>query len=101
MYQVVVGSFLPGHQQEQKAKKQRMEHHISTYTPTHVNSISAEEIKVSFGGVRPIMTPAAFQEENIASFNNVHDSRNSSDDKSPLSEKESNPNQTTATGVAC
>lgn len=56
--------------------------HISTITPTHVNPISSEEIKISFGGVKPIMTPAAFQEENIASFNNVQDSRNSSaDDK--------------------
>ncbi|KAK7344070.1 hypothetical protein VNO77_13313 [Canavalia gladiata] len=89
--QVVVGSFLPGHHLEHKTKKQRVEH-ISP-----INLITNEEIKVSFGGVKPIMTPAAFQEENIASFNNVQDSRNSSaDDKDPLPEKEPNLNQSIA-----
>ncbi|KAK7268956.1 hypothetical protein RIF29_21668 [Crotalaria pallida] len=92
--QVVVGSFLPGHQLEHKNKKQRVEP-ISTYTHSHVNPISNDEgIKISFGGFKPIMTPAAFQEENIASYNNVQDSRNSSaDDKEPFAEKESNPSQ--------
>ncbi|RDX78760.1 AT-hook motif nuclear-localized protein 6, partial [Mucuna pruriens] len=94
--QVVVASFLPGHQLEHKAKKQRVEH-ISTFTSTPVNLISNEQIKVSFGGVKPIMTPAAFQEENIASFNNGQDSRNSSaDDQDPLPEKESNLSQSNA-----
>ncbi|KAJ1379491.1 PPC domain [Sesbania bispinosa] len=94
--QVVVASFLPGHQLEHKSKKQRVDH-ISTITSSPVNLISSEEIKVSFGGVKPIMTPAAFQEENIASFNNVQDSRNSSaDDKDPLPEKESNLSQSNA-----
>ncbi|KAK7391786.1 hypothetical protein VNO78_20207 [Psophocarpus tetragonolobus] len=94
--QVVVGSFLPGHQLEHKAKKQRVEH-ISTISPTPVNLITSEELKVSFGGVKPIMTPAAFQEENIASFNNGQDSRNSSaDDKDPLPEKESHLSQSNA-----
>ncbi|TKY51960.1 AT-hook motif nuclear-localized protein 6 [Spatholobus suberectus] len=98
--QVVVGSFLPGHQLEHKPKKQRVEH-ISTITPTPVNLFSNEEIKVSFGGVKPIMTPAAFQEENIASFNNGQDSRNlSADDKDPLTEKESNLSQSNA-DAAC
>ncbi|XP_061338995.1 AT-hook motif nuclear-localized protein 6-like [Gastrolobium bilobum] len=94
--QVVVGSFLPGHQLEHKPKKQRVDH-MPTMTSTHVNVISNEEINVSFGGVKPIMTPAAFQEENNASFNNVQDSRNSSaDDKEPLPEKESNLGQSNA-----
>lgn len=71
--------------------------HVSTISPSPVNLITSEEIKVSFGGVKPIMTPAAFQEENIASFNNVQDSRNSSaDDKDPLPEKESNLSQSNA-----
>lgn len=97
-----MGSFLPGHQLEHKTKKQRVEP-ISTITPTHVNPVisSNEEIRVSFGGVKPIMTPAAFQEENIVSFNNAQDSRNSSaDDKEPIPEKESNPSQSNAE-VAC
>lgn len=70
---------------------------ISTITPSPVNIISSEELKVSFGGVKPIMTPAAFQEENIVSFNNGQDSRNSSaDDKDPLPDKESNLSQSKA-----
>lgn len=74
--------------------------HVSTISPSPVNLITSEEIKVSFGGVKPIMTPAAFQEENIASFNNVQDSRNSSaDDKDPLPEKESNLSQSNAEAV--
>ncbi|KAF7820685.1 AT-hook motif nuclear-localized protein 6 [Senna tora] len=99
--QVVVGSFLPGHQQEHKQKKQKMDHY-STITHAHVNPVSVEEIKVSFGGVKPIVTPAAFQvDNNIASFNNTHSSGSSSadeeeDDITPLPEKESNPNQTNA-----
>ncbi|XP_014514816.1 AT-hook motif nuclear-localized protein 6 isoform X2 [Vigna radiata var. radiata] len=94
--QVVVGSFLPGHQLEHKNKKQRVEH-ISTITPSPVNIISSEELKVSFGGVKPIMTPAAFQEENIVSFNNGQDSRNSApDDRDPLPDKESNLGQSNA-----
>ncbi|KAK7278363.1 hypothetical protein RJT34_23391 [Clitoria ternatea] len=98
--QVVVGSFLPGHQLEHKAKKQRVEH-ISTIAATPVNLIPSEEIKVSFGGVKPIMTPAAFQEENITCFNNVQDSRNTSaDDRDPLPEKESNLSQSN-TEAAC
>ena len=87
-----MGSFLPGHQIEQKAKKQKLEH-ISTITPTHVTTISAEEIKDSFGGVKPIMTPAA-------SFNNVQGSKNSSHNISHLPLKEFNLIQTNA-GAAC
>jgi hypothetical protein len=55
--------------------------------------------EVSFGVVKPIMTPAAFQEENIVSFNNnVQDSRNNSsaDDRDPLPEKDSNHSQSNA-----
>ncbi|XP_061353527.1 AT-hook motif nuclear-localized protein 7-like [Gastrolobium bilobum] len=98
--QVVVGSFLAGHQQEQKPKKQRVEH-ISTIAPTHVTPISAGEIKISLCGVQPIMTPAAFQLDNITHFNNGQCSRNSSaDGEAPLPEKESNRNQSDA-GFAC
>ncbi|CAK8572152.1 unnamed protein product [Lathyrus sativus] len=102
--QVVVGSFLPNHHLEDKSKKQRMEYNIPTIThnhpPPHVNHHHKSN-EVSFGGVKPIMTPAAFQEEKIVSFNNnnnnnnVQDSRNNSsaDDRDPLPEKDSNHSQ--------
>ncbi|XP_054786430.1 AT-hook motif nuclear-localized protein 3 [Prosopis cineraria] len=85
--QVVVGSFLPGHQQEHKNKKQKMEF-ISTITPPHFSPVSDQELYVSFGGVKPILTPAAFQGDNVTCFNNVQGSRDSS--ASPFPEKESN-----------
>lgn len=82
MPQVVVGSFLPGHQQEHKQKKQKMDY-ISTVTPSHFSPVSDQEVHVSFGGVKPILTPAAFHGENAACFNNVQGSRDSSmDDRS-------------------
>ncbi|CAJ2628236.1 unnamed protein product [Trifolium pratense] len=100
--QVVVGSFLPTNHLEHKSKKPRVEHNISTIThnnpPPHLNHHMSNE--VSFGGVKPIMTPGAFQEENIVSFNNnVQDSRNNSsaDDRDPLlPEKDSNNSQSNA-----
>jgi hypothetical protein len=101
MHQVVVGSFLPTHNLENKSKMPRVEHNISTIThnnpPPHLNHHMSNE--VSFGVVKPIMTPAAFQEENIVSFNNnVQDSRNNSsaDDRDPLPEKDSNHSQSNA-----
>ncbi|KAK7380195.1 hypothetical protein VNO78_32685 [Psophocarpus tetragonolobus] len=99
--QVVVASFLPGHQlEQQKQKKPRVEHISMTATaPTHVNPTSAEEIRIGLGGVKPIMTPAAFQVENI--FGNGQSSRNSpSDDEAPFPERESNPGHADG-GVAC
>ncbi|KAK7270792.1 hypothetical protein RJT34_26214 [Clitoria ternatea] len=98
--QVVVASFLPGHQLEQKPKKQRVEH-VPTVAPTHVNPTPVEEIRIDLGGVKPIMTPAAFQVDNIASFTNGPASRNSpADDESPFPEKDSNPSHHTDAGVA-
>ncbi|TYJ25370.1 hypothetical protein E1A91_A07G045400v1 [Gossypium mustelinum] len=49
--QVVVGSFLPGHQQEQKHKQQRTKAAVVSNT---------REFKVSYGGVMPILTSASF-----------------------------------------
>ncbi|KAE9592632.1 hypothetical protein Lal_00028737 [Lupinus albus] len=98
--QVVVASFLPSQELEQKSKKPRMEH-ISNTANTHVSPISAEEMKNSFGGVKPIMMTPAFQVDNYGSYNNGHGSRNSfPDDEAPLKDKDSNPNQVGA-GVAC
>uniref|UniRef100_A0A2P2K3B6 AT-hook motif nuclear-localized protein n=1 Tax=Rhizophora mucronata TaxID=61149 RepID=A0A2P2K3B6_RHIMU len=64
--QVVVGSFLPGHQQEQK-KKQRIEL-APTITPT-ISVLSAEEFKGGYDGVKPILMPApSFHGANLASL---------------------------------
>lgn len=96
----------------QKPKKQKA-NHFSPVTSGHYNPIPVDEIKISFGGVKPIMTPAAFQaDNNTASFNNIPVSSNSSagddadadvdndDDVTLYPEKDSNPSQTNA-GVAC
>ncbi|MBA0847142.1 hypothetical protein Goshw_013388 [Gossypium schwendimanii] len=48
--QLVVGSFLPGHQQEQKYKQQR----TKAAVVSHIR-----EFKVSYGGVMPILTSAS------------------------------------------
>ncbi|KAJ7970065.1 AT-hook motif nuclear-localized protein [Quillaja saponaria] len=65
--QVVVASFLPGHQQEQKPKKQRMEA-VSVITPTHVNPTSGEETQGNFGGIKPIITSTAFHGDKTTSY---------------------------------
>ncbi|KAF8044287.1 hypothetical protein BT93_A2315 [Corymbia citriodora subsp. variegata] len=71
--QVVVGSFLPGHQLEQKPKKQRVEL-PPTLTPTITNLNSREELVGSYGGGEPIVTTTAiFNGENSVP---VQDSRN-------------------------
>ncbi|OIW06317.1 hypothetical protein TanjilG_17691 [Lupinus angustifolius] len=99
--QVVVASFLPSQELEQKSKRPRMEH-ISNTATTHVSPISAEEIKNSFGGVKPIMVTTDFQVDNYGSYNNGQGSRNlSADDEAPLQDKDSNPTQLGAAGVAC
>lgn len=94
-----MASFVPGHQlEQQKPKKPRVEH-ISMAAPTYVNPTSAEEIRIGLGGVKPIMTPAAFQVHHI--FGNGQSSGNSaSDDSASFPENESNPSHADA-GVAC
>ncbi|XP_030947855.1 AT-hook motif nuclear-localized protein 6-like [Quercus lobata] len=75
--QVVVGSFLPGHQQEQKPKKQRIE-------PTSTIPASPrydEETRGVYGGVKPILTSStAFHGDNSASINPIQGFRNSAVD---------------------
>lgn len=71
--QVVVGSFLPGHQLEQKPKKQRVEL-PPTLSPTITNLNRREEIVGSYGGGEPIVTTTSvFNGENAVP---VQDSRN-------------------------
>uniref|UniRef100_A0A2C9UJH3 AT-hook motif nuclear-localized protein n=1 Tax=Manihot esculenta TaxID=3983 RepID=A0A2C9UJH3_MANES len=54
--QVVVGSFIPGHQQEQKHKKQRTE--ISPAIAP-ISVLSPEELKGAYGGVKPVLIPSS------------------------------------------
>ena len=69
--QIVVGSFLPGHQQEQehKHKKQRTEPAAAVVSPTAVHTMSTEEIKVSYGGVNPILTSPSFHGNSSGTWN--------------------------------
>ncbi|THG18369.1 hypothetical protein TEA_014390 [Camellia sinensis var. sinensis] len=67
--QVVVGSFLPGHhQEEQKPKKQRFEH-APKFTLT-----SGEGTGLAYGGLpKPNLTPpSSFHGDNVASPNSIH-----------------------------
>jgi len=87
LHQVVVASFVPGHQLEQKPKKPRVEHVPMTAapihaSPIHVSTTSAEDIRIGLGGVKPILTPAAFQMDSI--FGNGQPS----DDEAPFPEEE-------------
>ncbi|KAJ6410703.1 hypothetical protein OIU84_007454 [Salix udensis] len=85
--QVVVGSFLPGHQQESKNKKQRIQS-APAVIPATINIFSPEEMKGSYGGVRPVAIPSpSFHGDNPASFNPmqafrdpISDNRSSSPD---------------------
>lgn len=89
-----MASFVPGHQLEQKPKKPRVEH-VPMTAPIHVNPTSAEEIRIDLGGVKPILTPAAFQMDSI--FGNGQPS----DDEAPFPEEEEEPNTSYAdAGVA-
>ncbi|XVF09709.1 hypothetical protein REPUB_Repub07fG0118700 [Reevesia pubescens] len=63
--QVVVGSFLPGHQQEHK--KQR----------TKPIAAVPAEIKVSYGGVKPILTSPSFHGDSSGTLNPFQGFRNS------------------------
>ncbi|KAH9647493.1 at-hook motif nuclear-localized protein 3 [Citrus sinensis] len=93
--QVVVGSFLPGHQLEQKHKKQRTEL-APIVTPISVSVLSAEEIKGGYSGIKPIVTSSAiFPGDNSASLNTMHGSRTLSFDNktSSLDDDSKGPGQ--------
>ena len=67
-----MGSFLLGHQQESKHKKQRIELApavIPATIPATINVVSSEEMKGSFGVVRPVVIPTPFHGDNPASLN--------------------------------
>ncbi|XVF53984.1 hypothetical protein PTKIN_Ptkin05aG0144700 [Pterospermum kingtungense] len=90
--QVIVGSFLPGHQQEQKHKKQTMESAATVVSPTVVHTIYSEEIKLSFGGVKPIPTSPSFHGDGKGSgtLNPFHFRTSAIDNKSSSAREESN-----------
>ncbi|KAL5570030.1 hypothetical protein UlMin_026605 [Ulmus minor] len=88
--QVVVGSFLPGHQQEQKPKKQRIEP-ISVISPPIVNTVSSDEIKGVYSGVKPILTAPYNANNNSSPLNSIHSYGNSApDNKLSMPEEGSN-----------
>ncbi|XP_022737526.1 AT-hook motif nuclear-localized protein 3-like [Durio zibethinus] len=88
--QVVVGSFLPGHQQEQKHKKQRTEPAAAVVSPMAVHTMSADGIKVSCSGVKAILTSPSFRGDSSGTFNLIQGLRNSTiDNKSSSSGEES------------
>lgn len=60
-----MGSFLPGHQQEQKPKKQRIEP-ISPISPPIISTVTGEETRGLYG-VKPFVTSAAFNADNNSS----------------------------------
>lgn len=61
--------------------------------PIPVNSTSAEDIRIDLGGVKPILTPAAFQMDSIFGNGQL------SDDEAPFPEDEPNTSYADA-GVA-
>ncbi|XP_052176559.1 AT-hook motif nuclear-localized protein 1-like [Diospyros lotus] len=74
--QVVVGSFLPGHHQEQKPKKPRVEH-IINFSALPVNHLPGERTDGVYGGPKPIPTPSSsFHGENTAAPNSIQVSKN-------------------------
>lgn len=103
-----MGSFLPGHQQEQKPKKQRIETISPPVTLPVVSTVSGEEMKGTYG-IKPILTSTGFQadnsspnpiqgynnsapenKDNSSSLNTIQAYRNSApENKSPLAEEES------------
>lgn len=75
--QVVIGSFLPGHQLEQKPlnKKPKYEHTIS-FGPIPANPIPEERYEASYNRPKPnLTTSASFHGDNLPSVNSVHHSK--------------------------
>ncbi|XP_073020202.1 AT-hook motif nuclear-localized protein 1-like [Primulina eburnea] len=73
--QVVIGSFLPGHQLEQKPKKPNRENTIA-FAPSPTNPMSQERYEVSFNGLNPNLTsPVSFLGNNLSSINSIQGSK--------------------------
>ncbi|KAH7537911.1 hypothetical protein FEM48_Zijuj03G0143100 [Ziziphus jujuba var. spinosa] len=89
--QVVVGSFLPGHQQEQKPKKQRVES-VSAVSLPIVTTISCEEIKGGYG-VKPILTSTGFHTDNSSTVNTIQGYKNTAPENKDTSTPLNHPIQ--------
>lgn len=69
-----MGSFLPGHHLEHNPKKHRVEHFSGL--PPIIHSISSEEMRGGYGGLKPIMTSTACHAYS-SSLNHMQDIKNS------------------------
>ncbi|KAI4384733.1 hypothetical protein MLD38_002845 [Melastoma candidum] len=71
--QVVLGSFLPGHQLEQKPKKQRV--NLPASMPQDITNITGrDETLALYGGEKPVVSPApAFKGEASVPFPDIRD----------------------------
>ncbi|GMJ06577.1 hypothetical protein HRI_004326900 [Hibiscus trionum] len=86
--QVVVGSFIPGYQQEQNHKKQRTEPAAAVVSHVTLPTMPAE-VKVSYGGVMPILT-SPFNGGGLGTLNPIQGYTNSAiDNKSSSTRDES------------
>lgn len=71
MHQIVVGSFLPGQQLEQKPKKQRVERAAIPAPP-----ISEERTDVASSGTSPrVAASISFPGDNLITSNSIYSSR--------------------------
>uniref|UniRef100_A0A5B6ZXQ8 AT-hook motif nuclear-localized protein n=1 Tax=Davidia involucrata TaxID=16924 RepID=A0A5B6ZXQ8_DAVIN len=74
--QVVVGSFLPGHQQEQKPKKHKFEA-AAAFAPTPANPIHGEGTEGVYAGPKPNFTSSSsFLGDNMTFLNSMQGSKN-------------------------
>ena len=85
-----MGSFLLGHQQEQKHKKQRTEPAAAVVSPMAEHTMYTEEVRVSYGGVKPILTSPSFHGDGSGTLKPIQGFRNSAvDNKSSSAGEES------------
>ncbi|XP_050225647.1 AT-hook motif nuclear-localized protein 7-like [Mercurialis annua] len=84
--QVVVGSFLQGHEQEQKHKNQRIE---LPPVVSPVNIVSPEAMKAGYGSVKPVLvTSSYYHGDNSASLNSSQAFRNPASDNKTSSHED-------------
>lgn len=75
--QVVIGSFVPGHQQEKKPKKPKYEHTIS-FGAIPANPISEERYEAAYSRAMPNLTSSAsYHGDNLPSVNSGHNADDS------------------------
>ncbi|CAL1376871.1 unnamed protein product [Linum trigynum] len=72
--QVVVGSFTPGHQMEQKQKRQRTEPPLPPPPPmvtTHppVTVLTAADLKGAYAAMKPVISPPSSSFHHVESMN--------------------------------